>query len=191
MNTIRAFFAITPPETLQAGLHSVLETLETTFPKNCLKWIDVSDLHITLQFLSEVYQNELAKLVNKANVALKNIPPFKLELGEVEWFPSLENPKILSLDVNPQDTLREIATSLGQALSALNYPVESRLFRGHMSLAKARRHHHVPYGLITKIKIPPIPPVLINKVRLIESKPNPGGGRSYHNVAEFNLTKSI
>ena len=187
MNTLRVFFAISPPKMVHASLTSLLGTLKDSFPKQCLKWIEVRNLHITLQFLGNVPHNQLIEIIKSANAALNNITPFQLEFGTVVWFPSLRKPKILSLVVEPQDTLKTVSATIGRALIALN----SRPFRGHLTLGKVRRHHHVPQELITKIKIPTITPVNINKIYLVESRPNREGGMSYHNVAEFNLSKHL
>jgi len=160
--------------------------LNNVFPELSLKWIKVESLHIILQFLSRVQQDQLALLGNSAQTVLEETPAFQLELGAVEWFPSLTHPKILSLEVGPQDILKTISVTIGQVLSALNYPIEGRLFRGHMSLGKNLQRQTF-YDLLTQIKTPVIPSVLINKVHLIESGPS-HDDRSYHSLAEFNLT---
>ncbi|WP_040536615.1 RNA 2',3'-cyclic phosphodiesterase [Legionella drancourtii] len=183
---ITCFFAIVPPKALHAPLANLLHTLNFVFPEQSLKWIKVENLHITLQFLSCIQQDQIAFLVNSAQTALKETPAFQLEFGAVEWFPSLTNPKLLSLDVGPHNILKTISVTIGQALSSLNYPMEGRPFRGHMSMGKNLQK--LPsYDLLTQIKTPIIPSVLINKIHLMESRVS-HDGRSYHSLAEFNLT---
>ncbi len=75
---------------------------------------------------------------------------------------------------------------MGQAISALNYPVETRPFRGHMSLGRLL-YSRTPIASISRIKLSDIQPVVINDVYLIESQL--GKGKTvYSPLAQFNLS---
>jgi len=185
MNNVRAFFAIVPPKSMHALLSDIIESIRHSIPKHLIRWTQVEKIHSTLQFINSIKAEHIAPLIEKARMELKNTPSFQLEFQGLEWFPSPEHPKILSLAVGPHDILMPLSTTLANAISSLNYPIESRPFRGHMTLGRLpyyRMHHE----LLSKIKVPVIPPVRINKLYLIESKPEKGR-TNYLPLAQFRL----
>ncbi|CAM4452148.1 MAG: RNA 2',3'-cyclic phosphodiesterase [Legionella sp.] len=185
MNTVRVFFAIRSPKSIDEPLRRILERAREVFPKQTLRWIDLEHLHCTLQFINAISQEQIAVLIECATTLVKNQPSFWLHLGPLEWFPSLEHPKILSLSVEPQETLKRLSESLNQILVKLGCSVESRPFHGHMSMGRVLKHN-LPKDGIKQIKNATLSPVLIDKIYLIESRPAQGA-RLYCTLAEFNL----
>ncbi|MDR3504064.1 MAG: RNA 2',3'-cyclic phosphodiesterase [Legionella sp.] len=185
MNTVRVFFAIRPPKSIHEPLRRILELARPVFPKKTLRWIGLENLHCTLQFINAIPQEQIAVLIERATILVKNQPSFWLHLGPLEWFPSLDHPKILSLSVEPQKTLKQLSECINPILVELGCSVETRPFRGHMSMGRVQRHN-LSQGWIKQIKNTTISPVLIDKIYLIESRPAQGG-RLYCTLAEFNL----
>ncbi|MBA2652608.1 MAG: RNA 2',3'-cyclic phosphodiesterase [Tatlockia sp.] len=186
MVNIRAFFAIMPPKSISDGLTSVLESSKQSLPQNLLRWVHPQKLHITLQFLKNIQPKDLTPLIEKVRLELKKTPPFQLEFGGLEWFPTAKHPSILSLAVGQEACLMPLSAAIGCAISALNYPVESRPFRGHMSLGRVLHHHSLEVELLQQIKLEFIPPILIDEIYLIESKPSKEG-REYYPLARIAL----
>ncbi|MCL9684953.1 RNA 2',3'-cyclic phosphodiesterase [Legionella maioricensis] len=188
MNTIRAFFAIMPPQSMHDPLENILKTLKHATPEHSIKWINIKNLHITLQFLKKVQTEDVNPLIEQVRAELKNTKSFQLELNHLEWFPGPRHPKILSLAVGPQDILAALSATIARAITALNYPVELRPFRGHISIGRVPHRRPQP-TLLTTIKLPALPPVFINELYLIESKPD-NGRTSYLPLAQFSLSDS-
>ncbi|KTD66628.1 2'-5' RNA ligase [Legionella santicrucis] len=184
MNTIRAFFAIVPSKEIRLHLLNILQSLKQDMPEDYIRWVDIENLHITLHFIAQFQLKDMALVNKKISNVLKHIPCFQLKLGPVEWFPTLRHPKVLSLIVEPHDLLSKLVSIITHALHFLNYPIESRPFRGHMTLARVRHHQH--QKLLSQIKLGYIPPITVDKIYLIESKL--GQGRStYTTLTEFQL----
>ena len=169
-----------------ALLENILNILKRSAPEHSIRWINRENLHITLQFLKKIEPEDVNPLIEQVRTELKNTRAFQLELHHLEWFPEPRDPKILSLAVGPQDILRTLSATIGHAINALNYPVESRPFRGHMSIGRLPYRRPQSASLST-IKLPVIPPAFINELYLIESKPN-NGPTSYYPLAQFNLS---
>lgn len=185
-NNIRAFFAIKPPPLMYNFLESLLKTLIHADQKHFIKWIDVEKLHITLQFIKSIQREDIDLLIELVNSRLKSNTAFQLEFDQLEWFPALYRPRVLSLRVGPQVVLKTLAATLGQALIDLNYPVETRPFRGHLSLGRLA-YSRTPVASISRIKLSDSPVVEINEVHLIESQL--GKGKTlYLPLAQFKLT---
>ena len=168
MKTIRAFFAIMPPQEMQVHLLKVLKKLKPECPAN-IRWVDPKNIHITLQFLSQLLIEDVKPLSDKVREELKNIPHFQLTIGPLEWFPSPKHPKVLSLVVEPQEILLQLANSIAQAVDAFHYPMESRTFRAHMTIGRVQYDKHKK-SLLSHIELDAIPPIFIDKIHLMESK---------------------
>ncbi|MBN9228392.1 MULTISPECIES: RNA 2',3'-cyclic phosphodiesterase [Legionella] len=185
MPSIRVFFAITVPSKTQAKLSRCLNSLQKNLSSDYIRWAHVEKMHITLQFLGDLPQEQLVPVIEHVRAAIKNLPVFQLELGHLEWFPSSHRPKVISLSVQPQATLATLSETIGKALIALHVPVESRPFRGHLTMGRLIRHR-IPHELLETIKVPIMPPITVDKIYLIESRPEKGM-QNYYSLAEFKL----
>ncbi|HHF0524976.1 TPA: RNA 2',3'-cyclic phosphodiesterase [Legionella anisa] len=187
MHTLRVFFAIIFPKSTQVRLSRSLKTLQNTLLSDYIRWVHVEKMHITVQFLGNLPQEQLILLIEKVQSAIKNTLPIQLQFGHLEWFPTLRHPKILSLSVQPQADLAMLSKVIGNTLITLNVPVETRPFRGHLTMGRLIRHR-IPHELLETIKIPVIPPIVVNKIHLIESR-SEKGRQNYYPLAEFKLAE--
>ncbi|KTD40245.1 RNA 2',3'-cyclic phosphodiesterase [Legionella parisiensis] len=187
MHTLRFFFAIIFPKATQVCLSRSLKTLQNTVLTDYMHWVHVEKMHITLQFFGNVPQERVIFLTENVQDAIKNIPPFHLKFSHLEWFPTLRHPKILSLSVLPQADLARVSKVIGDTAVALNIPVETRPFRGHLTMGRLIRHR-IPYELLETIKVQVIPPIVVNKIHLIESRAEKGR-QNYYPLAEFKLAE--
>ncbi|HSW71567.1 MAG TPA: RNA 2',3'-cyclic phosphodiesterase [Gammaproteobacteria bacterium] len=151
---IRGFFAIDLPLVCKQQLAAAVATLKLPFKQAFQKqpdpfhWVKLQNLHLTLQFLGQVKEDELVKLLQQAQLELQGLKAFLLPLGSPEWFPSSSHPKVLSLAVPPLESLAALALALKKSASALSYPVEDRPFRGHITLARIHDLDHPDPALL-------------------------------------------
>lgn len=188
MTTIRTFFAIIPPKEMHVYLLDVLKILKKIIPVN-IRWVDPQNVHITLQFLGQLQTEDLGPLSEKVRGQLEHVSSFLLALGPLEVFPSLHHPKILSLVAEPHDILLSLATTIAQAVKVFNYPIDSRPFRGHMTIGRVVHLHHFNREKVQllNVKLTKIPLLPIDKIFLIESKFKEGK-MEYSPLAQFPLT---
>jgi RNA 2',3'-cyclic 3'-phosphodiesterase len=180
---MRAFFAIAMPESTQDSLKQVLTILQHTIPKQTVRWTALGNLHITLQFMQQIQVTHLGHLIENVQLALKNTSSFELELGKIEFFPRISHPRVIALEAGPNTILADLADTIGQGISAVNYPVPTEVFRGHLTLGRVSRAKFQPNSL-DDIKLPLIPKVEINQICLFESKPGKMGSQ-YIPLAHF------
>lgn len=184
-SSMRVFFAIPLPATAKPALANILTTLKKSMPVDTIRWSMLDNLHITLQFLNPVQRINLTALTEGAHKALENIRPFELEYGKLELFPAVNTPKFISLDVNSVASLAKLANTIAQATSNLGYPMDTRPFRGHITLGRLGQAH-VNQSQLEELKIPAIPASLITDICLYESKPTHQGSH-YLPLATFTL----
>ena len=188
MQTIRTFFAIMLPPTIQENMSTCLSTIKHAVPDSNLRWVKIEHLHVTLQFLNSLKSECVPQLIEKIQKTLKNTPSFQLEIGELQWFPTPSHPKILSFNVGPHSILNDLSASIGNELTALSIPIEKRPFRAHMTLGRLASHHHLADTVdLSQIQLPPIPSITINELFFIKSKPQAEGSH-YAPLARFKLS---
>jgi 2'-5' RNA ligase len=135
---IRAFIAITPPEALHSAMHDVREAFRPQ--ARSWRWIPPENVHLTLKFLGDVPAAALPSLAQAMEQAVAEQPLFALRMQNLGCFPSLSRPRVLWMGLeDTQGALAGIYGRLEAALAALGYASETRPFRPHLTLARARQ----------------------------------------------------
>jgi 2'-5' RNA ligase len=188
--TIRAFFAIDFPEITKKEInHSIILPLQKNLHGHHIHWTAPSNLHVTLQFLEKIKYEHLERLIELAKAELKNENAFYLELGEIEYFPSLNNPKIISMKTEPHDTLTSLSQKLGKCIADLEYSPENRIFRGHLTLGKIR-DKNIADAEINQLILPKLKKIGVHEIVLFHSEKTPAGSH-YTPIARVPLDSNI
>ena len=99
------------------------------------------ELHVTLAFLGVVPDERAAAALACAAEVAPAHAPFRLGLGGVGAFPSVEAPRIVWLGVTSgREALDRLALDLQRALVAAGFTLEERAFSPHLTLARLGRH---------------------------------------------------
>jgi len=187
---IRAFFALDLPveqkHHLVEAMAELKEYLEKKYKTRQFRWVKAANLHITLQFMAALPEEALLPLLQQVRSVLRGLKSFYLQLGQPEWFPSTEVPRVLSLKTEHQDNLRELSAVIGKAMVACAYPVEDRPFRGHLTLARVEGLHHLDPEYLSAFAWPGLPEIFINEIVLFKSEPQRGGS-IYTRLASIQL----
>ena len=143
---MRLFVALPLPEETRAAL--------TAWTKKCgaqpaLRWTPEEQLHITLHFLGEV-EDVLAALVTAALDGLRR-PQFDVEIDRVEALGRASvlaaaakmTPELAALEIEVRARVAGIS-GLKREIGGTRGKDETREFRPHVTLARARRDAAVP-----------------------------------------------
>jgi 2'-5' RNA ligase len=170
---IRAFFAIDLPDSSKMIIHHNIEMLQKFYPTNAVRWIKPQSLHITLQFLKQIYRHDLDSLIEIAAPVIRRLPRIELALGPVQFFPGTTRPKIIALNTEPQHALMKISKAIGDCMSAINFPAEKRLFRGHVTLGRFNFNTAKDPVNLPDTALPSIPTTSPHEIILFRSQPKP------------------
>lgn len=176
INTLRVFFAVLPPGEVRDSLSRLIAILKKRSHAPSIRWTAVKDLHMTLQFIKDLQQKHTMPLIEAVRFQLKNQPTFQLQLGHVCAFPTVEHPSVIALTVEPQTALMTLSNTIGKAISALGYPIESRSFQGHITLARLH-HNKLQADLFSHPHAPVVAPIPVHEIYLIESRPDKVGSK--------------
>ncbi|MGD2216117.1 MAG: RNA 2',3'-cyclic phosphodiesterase [Gemmatimonadales bacterium] len=135
---MRTFVALVPSEAEQARLADAAAGLrEAGFP---IRWVRHENLHLTLKFLGEVSEERVREVCTAVDAAAAGVAPFAMAVGGFGAFPSLRRPQVVWVGVELEPTLESLQTSLEGELAGLGFARESRAFRPHLTLGRARKH---------------------------------------------------
>lgn len=129
------------------------------------RWIKPENLHLTLAFLGDVAQVRIAEVMRIAGELEGSA--FDLRLDRAEFWPR-NGVVCLSASRTPE-ALRALAGELARRLGAAGFPLESRAFRAHLTLARKGRSRDTRLDLPEPIRWP------VADFRLVASRLSPAG----------------
>ena len=149
---IRAFIAVAPSiETLNA-MEKYLSQLR---PLADHKWVNRSQLHVTLRFLGEIFP----KVFDEIKMKLEDvkIAPFRISLDHSGAFPSVSRAKVLWISGETgSKELKQLAAQTEQIAVSCGLEPERRSFSPHLTIARTRVEGNMPEALIKAMKDTPV-----------------------------------
>ncbi len=104
-----------------------------------LAWCRPEQLHITLKFLGEIAETQVAGIAAALAEAARRAAPFSLRLAALGAFPSHGRPRVLCCGVaDAGGACAALAARVDAAFEALGFAPEARPFAAHVTLARAR-----------------------------------------------------
>ena len=138
---MRLFVGLRPSEAFRAALSVLQSRLQTA--GIAAKYLDPSNLHMTLAFIGEWPENvsEILPVVDE---------PFRLTLSRVGCFPEA---KVIWAGVEASDDLNRLADRVRSRLAASGLPFDPRPFMPHFTLG--RKPALPAYIRLSDIPVPP------------------------------------
>jgi len=122
---VRLFVAVWPARDVIAALRALARP-----PIDGVRWTPEAQWHVTLRFLGEI--DDAAPVVDAVAVAAASTGPCLATIGP-------RTRLVQDMVWAPVDGLVALATAVVEATATLGAPPERRPFRGHVTLARARR----------------------------------------------------
>jgi RNA 2',3'-cyclic 3'-phosphodiesterase len=135
--TLRTFIAVeicTPVRTRAAELITALGG--TTADVN---WVEPHNLHLTLKFLGDVHQRDIAEVCQGAARGAAQVEPFELEVRGAGAFPTAARPRTVWLGAAAgAEQMVLLHDRVEAALAELGYREEHRRFQPHLTIGRVR-----------------------------------------------------
>ncbi|WIM41368.1 RNA 2',3'-cyclic phosphodiesterase [Paenibacillus sp. PK4536] len=149
------------------------------------KWTHPQDLHITIQFLGDVWEEEIETIKHALYQVAKQNHSFALQLGSLDTFGLIEAPKVWW--VQPEGDLQSLdhlQSEIGHTCTALGYSPEDRPYRPHITIARKYKGE-IPFPeLEHSFELPSlswqVTEIVLCKIRV-------GSHPTYENLATFPL----
>jgi 2'-5' RNA ligase len=173
-DALRTFFAIDLPAVARARSAEAVELLKSV-ARHGVRWMSLDTLHLTLKFLGEIREEDVARLVGRAQAKLAPEQPFEVELAGFGAFPNAREARALWLGVSQgTSVLARLARKLDSAARAIGVPREQRPFAPHLTLGRLRDPLRVE---LERAARPESVVWTVSEVVLYESRLSPGGAR--------------
>jgi 2'-5' RNA ligase len=138
MARLRTFIAVDLGKALRDRCASLQEILARTGAD--VKWVEVDNLHVSLLFLGEVDDREIAALCRVVGDCCGDRPHFSISVETVGCFPNPRRPRVLWVGIGAgRDQLVALHDALEPPLLALGcYRREERPYSPHLTLGRVR-----------------------------------------------------
>jgi RNA 2',3'-cyclic 3'-phosphodiesterase len=146
---LRAFLALRLPEEQRGQLAAHVEECGRRAPG--YRWVPAENLHLTLRFLGSVQPDALERLRDELGDVHQS--PFELKLDGRGSFGPRAAPRVVWLGVERgAEACIGLAAALEEACRRAGLEPESRVFRPHLTLARARSES----GRLPELPPPPV-----------------------------------
>ncbi len=137
---IRAFIAVTLPESLAALVSETQQTLKVQGLR--IAWVPPGNVHLTLKFLGDVSPADIDPIAAVMNACAQRIEPLTFIARGLGIFPDLRRPRVVWLGITGdmprliafQQDLDARLVDLGKG----RFKPEDRLFKGHLTLGRIK-----------------------------------------------------
>ena len=130
---MRLFYALVPSEREKRSILRWQEKLEKVSEAG--RYTPTENLHMTLQFLGEIQQEQVKTLKEILLSAARTCGPFDLALDDYGWFAGKGQERLWYLTgSSPEAT--QLSHALEQLLLESGFAVENRVFLPHVTLAR-------------------------------------------------------
>ncbi|HEX7498453.1 MAG TPA: RNA 2',3'-cyclic phosphodiesterase [Candidatus Limnocylindrales bacterium] len=139
--TSRLFIAVPAADEVRAAVGKLMEEVAggpiSERGPGQPRWVRVDDLHLTLRFLGATPDERQAEIASALETAAAGIVPFRIVLSGGGAFPNASAPRVLWIGIaEGTDHLAGLVDRLNGGLAPLGWPVETRPFTPHLTLAR-------------------------------------------------------
>jgi 2'-5' RNA ligase len=186
MDAMRTFVAIPLPEIYQKALVEIVKRWSPRL-KSKMSWTKHGNWHLTLKFLGETPEEQLADI--KSALEAVEFTPFAFRAGNGGFFPPLAgrrpNPRVMWVGCQKGKTeTATLAAKIDAALEPLGFARERRPFSPHLTVARIRRAEDDPWReIMDDLAEIPWPTLTIDRFELLQSELSPKGP-AYSPLAE-------
>jgi len=138
METIRSFIAIELPDEVKETMALIIKQLRLA-QYRYVKWVDPVGIHLTINFLGNIYSSQIPQITDIMKTAAERVPPLELRLGGLGMFPNEQRPHVIW--VAPEgntEPLVAMQREIEKALEPLGFAPENRAFTPHLTLGLVR-----------------------------------------------------
>jgi len=131
----RAFVAVLLDEQTRRAIAAQIDRLRPL--SKVVAWVPPHNLHLTLRFLGDQTEQQMAELVPALEGAALGVPSFTLGLKGLGAFPGLDHPRTLWVGVSEgAQEVQRLQTRVAEALERRGVPIEARAWQAHVTIGR-------------------------------------------------------
>ncbi len=188
----RTFVAVLLSDQVRRALSAEVDKLRPF--SRVVAWVPPHNLHVTLRFLGDQTEEQLAGIKPVLEEGVQGIGPFTMGLRGLGAFPGLEHPRTIWVGISEVSAeVRKLQGRVAQALESHGFPLETRAWQAHVTIGRVmdeRRSRREGMAEIRSslargatVSFGTIP---VDAISLMRSDLYPSGAR-YTSIASFPL----
>jgi 2'-5' RNA ligase len=171
----RVFFAVDFSPEMKEALGEYISLLKKKAKSHSIRWTKRENVHITLQFLAEIQTEHIPLLLDHVKREIAAVKPTTFQLRSISLFPSRYRPRVIVAELFPTEELTRLSRLIGDAIKAVGYEVEQRLYRPHVTLGRLKHVQDPDLRFLDENPLPVFDKVTLGEVVLFRSDPQPDG----------------
>ena len=180
MSMIRAFIAIPLPAEIQLKLDRLSKQLKQQLKNAPVRWVQVSNIHLTLKFLGDTPVENLDKIQDALRQVAGRCTSFTISLGDLDAFPNKRRPRVLLVKLQAPPQLGDLQRDLENALRNLGIPPEERGFTPHLTLGRVSKNASNAEvqqlgQMVDSVRVEDLGSMDVQAIHLIRSDLHPSG----------------
>ena len=133
----RTFIAIDLNDEARRYLHQQIQRLASSLPR--VRWVDPETLHLTLAFLGELDDAQLAQAIQATVETAQTAHPFIVRVGALGMFGPAHNPRVIWVGLDGRlQPLLSLQAHLAERLARDGFPPDERAYAPHLTLARIK-----------------------------------------------------
>ena len=139
LRRVKSFIAIELASGVKHRAAELIKKLRTADAD--VKWVQPTELHVTLKFLGEINRDEILPLCRITQEITAQFPPFDIGFSGLGAFPNADAPRTLWIGMEQGvEQLTALHAALDNALSKqLGFAKERRRFTPHLTIGRVNR----------------------------------------------------
>jgi RNA 2',3'-cyclic 3'-phosphodiesterase len=135
--TLRTFVAVEITQAIRTRAEELIAALAGTSAK--VGWVEPHNLHLTLKFLGDVHERQIAEVCQAVARGAAQVGPFELDVRGAGAFPSAARPRTVWLGAGDgAELMVTLHDRVETALANLGFREEHRRFQAHLTLGRVR-----------------------------------------------------
>ncbi len=176
MAQLRLFVAVKVPDELGKRLADMERRLAATGAD--VKWVPESNFHLTLKFLGNVDEARVKAVWEALAPAVSRVQAFDVCLAGAGAFPNKRRASVIWAGIRSgAEQIKALAQRVEDALEKIGFERESRPFKAHLTLGRARSPRNADKlgEMLDAMKAEEVGTFTVSAITLVKSDLRPSG----------------
>jgi RNA 2',3'-cyclic 3'-phosphodiesterase len=119
-------------------LKAAISTLRAGLKNENIKWVDISNMHVTLAFIGSTEEQMIKSVESMLNNDFESFGIINFRLSGIGLFRNFNDPRIIWTAIENSDRLITAHEKVKNGLIELNIKVEDKQFKPHLTIARIK-----------------------------------------------------
>ena len=185
MSQVRAFLAIDLDDDLKPKINRIIKEFKQIDAR--IKYVELTNLHLTLKFFGEIDTEGLELLEEKIANVVSEFKPFDIKIKSCGAFPNNNHIKVIWVGIDEDSIIRELHDKLDKEFTKLGFDRDKK-FSTHLTIGrmKSAKNKDKVKATIEEFSDIEIGEMTVNRISLKKSTLKPSGP-VYEDLKVFEL----